>query len=152
MTLTGAGADDMAVEAVGDTAVRRGDDAEAGARMDCDDVGAEGGAPRVTVPQVTVTFDAGNDEIEVEDAEANANRRENNVAAGARLDCDQRVRDPDCDAPGTAGDKSHSKGLMPSETIKKKRRRGSAKNSAGHVGGSHAHSRHQRHLKFLSKP
>ena len=33
----------------GDTADRRGDDAEAGARMDCDDVGGEGGVQWVTV-------------------------------------------------------------------------------------------------------
>ena len=51
MTSPGAGDDAMEVEAVGDTADRRGDDAEAGVRMDCDDVGDEGGAPRVTVPE-----------------------------------------------------------------------------------------------------
>ena len=47
--LTGAGEDAMEVEAVGDTADRRGDAAEAGARMDSDDVGEEGGVPWVTV-------------------------------------------------------------------------------------------------------
>ena len=51
MTLTGAGADDMEVKKVGDTAVPRGNDAEAGARMDCDDEGTEGGVPWVTMPQ-----------------------------------------------------------------------------------------------------
>ena len=50
MISTGAGDDAMEVEAVGDTAHRRGDDAEAGARMDCDDDGEEGGVPWVTVP------------------------------------------------------------------------------------------------------
>ena len=35
---------------MGDTAVQRGDVAEAGARMDCDDVGDEGGVPWATVP------------------------------------------------------------------------------------------------------
>ena len=47
---------------MGDTADRRGDDAEAGARMDCDDVSDEGGRPWVTVPQATVTFSVGNTE------------------------------------------------------------------------------------------
>jgi len=50
VTSTSAGDDAMEVEEVGDTADRRGDDAEAGARMDCDDDGEEGGVPWVTVP------------------------------------------------------------------------------------------------------
>jgi len=49
VTLTSAGDDGMEVEEVGDTADRRGEDAEAGARMDSDDVGGEGGVPWVTV-------------------------------------------------------------------------------------------------------
>ena len=56
VTLTGAGADDMEVEKVGDTAVQRGNDAEVGARMDCDGDCDEGGVPWVTVHPVTVTF------------------------------------------------------------------------------------------------
>ena len=52
----------------------------------------------------------------------------------------------------SASDKSHSEGLMPCETTKKKRRSPSAKKSAGYVGGSNTHSRHQRHLQSLSKP
>ena len=42
VTSAGAGDDAMEVEAVGDTADQHGDDAEAGARMDCDDDGEEG--------------------------------------------------------------------------------------------------------------
>ena len=57
VTLTGAGADDMEVETVGDTAVPRGNDAEAGARMDCDDVGDEGGAPWVTAQWAALNTD-----------------------------------------------------------------------------------------------
>jgi len=49
VTLTGARDDGMEVEVVGDTADRRGDDAEAGARMDCDNGGDESGVPWVTV-------------------------------------------------------------------------------------------------------
>ena len=48
MMSTGAGDDTMEVEAVGDTADRRGDDAEAGARMDYNNVSDEGGVPWVT--------------------------------------------------------------------------------------------------------
>merc|ERR1711865_658754 len=48
--LTGAG-EVVEIEAVGDTADRCGDDAEAGAHMDCDDVGDEGAAPRASVPE-----------------------------------------------------------------------------------------------------
>ena len=48
--------------------------------------------------------------------------------------------------------KNHNEGLMTSETTKKKRRSGSAKKSAGDVGGHNANSRHHRQLKFLSKP
>ena len=54
VTSTGAGDDAMEVEAVGDTADRRGDDAEAGVRMDCDDDIEEGGVPWVTVPKAPV--------------------------------------------------------------------------------------------------
>ena len=79
VTLTGAGADDMEVEKVGDTAVQRGNDAEVGARMDCDEDGDEGSVPWVTVHPVTVTFGVGDDDME--DADANA-------GAGARMDCD----------------------------------------------------------------
>jgi len=52
VTLTGASADAMEVEAVGDIADQRGDDAEAGARMDCDDVGDEGGVPWDSVTEM----------------------------------------------------------------------------------------------------
>ena len=52
----------------------------------------------------------------------------------------------------SASDKDHSKGLMPSETTKKKRRSPSAKQSAGHVGGTNHRERHQRQLQSLSKP
>ena len=54
---TGAGDDAMEVEAEGDTADRRGDDAEAGARMGSDDVGEEGGVPWVTVPWAALNCD-----------------------------------------------------------------------------------------------
>jgi len=54
VTSTGAGDDTMEVEALGDTADRHGDDADAGAHMDCDDDGEEGGVPWVTVPQALV--------------------------------------------------------------------------------------------------
>jgi len=46
-----------------------GDDAEAGARMDWDDGGDEGGTAWVTVHQVTVTLGVGDNDME--DADAN---------------------------------------------------------------------------------
>ena len=57
MTLTGACADAMEVEAVGDTADQRGDDPEAGAGMNYDDVGDEGGALWVKVLWAALTID-----------------------------------------------------------------------------------------------
>jgi len=52
------------------------------------------------------------------------------------------------------GGHSHEEGLQPSGTIKKKRRSGSAKHSAGYEGGNHQVSHHQSHLTYpsLSKP
>ena len=55
---TDAGDNAMGVEAGGDTADQRGDDAEAGARMGSDDVGVEGGVPWVTVPWAALNCDA----------------------------------------------------------------------------------------------
>jgi len=58
VTSTGAGDDAMEVEAVGDTAEGHGDDAEAGARMDCDDDGEEGGVPWATVPWAALNYNS----------------------------------------------------------------------------------------------
>jgi len=56
------------------------------------------------------------------------------------------------DVEGSAGGgHSHEGGLLTSGTTKKKRRSGSAKNSAGNVGGHDKTKRHQRHLTHLSK-
>ena len=58
LTSTGAGDDTMEAEAVGDTVDRRGDDADAGAHMDCDDDGEESGVPWVTVPWAALNCNA----------------------------------------------------------------------------------------------
>ena len=101
MTSTGAGDDAMEVEAVGDTADRRGDDAEAGARMDSNNVGEEGGVPWVTVrceplqshgnivaapgnvPQHQVSTNA----AAAEAVGDTVDRRGDDADAGAHMDC-----------------------------------------------------------------
>ena len=97
MTLTGAGADDMAVEAVVITAARRGNDAEASALMDCDDVSDESGAPWDSVPEmpdavrtvvhgtrITVTSTGAGDDAMGDTID----RQGDDADAGAHMDCD----------------------------------------------------------------
>ena len=87
--------------------------------------------------QITATSTgADNDAMEVEAVGVTADQRGDEAVRGSEGDV--MMEDLVTDKM-SATDKSHSEGLMTSETAKKKRRRGAAKKSAGHVGGNNAH-------------